>query len=64
MAQMGFFDLTDRYASLDARWTKKHGKNHYGYKNHVNVERKHKLVRRYHVSDAARGVTARRWIIC
>jgi len=34
---------------LDARWTKKH----YGYKNHVNVDRKHKLIRRYHVSDAA-----------
>ena len=37
----------------DARWTKKHGKSHYGYKNHVNVDRKHKLVRRYHVTDAA-----------
>jgi IS5 family transposase len=37
----------------DARWTKKHGKSHYGYKNRVNVDRKHKLVRRYHVSDAA-----------
>ena len=38
---------------MDARWTKKHGKSHYGYKNHVNVDRKHKLVRRWHVSDAA-----------
>jgi IS5 family transposase len=38
---------------IDARWTKKHGKSHYGYKNHVNVDRKHKLVRRYHVSNAA-----------
>jgi len=37
----------------DARWTKKHAKSHYGYKNHVNVDRKHKLIRRYHVSDAA-----------
>ncbi|MFG6084209.1 IS5 family transposase, partial [Paracoccus litorisediminis] len=37
----------------DARWTQKQGKNHYGYKNHVNIDRKHKLVRRYHVSDAA-----------
>ena len=35
---------------VDARWTKKHGKSHYGYKNHVNVDRMHKLVRRYHVS--------------
>ena len=30
---------------VDARWTKKHGKSHYGYKNHVNVDRQHKLVR-------------------
>jgi len=37
----------------DARWTKKHGKSHYGYKNHINVDRRHKLVRRYHVTDAA-----------
>lgn len=37
----------------DARWTQKQGKNHYGYKNHVNIDSKHKLVRRYHVSDAA-----------
>jgi IS5 family transposase len=38
---------------VDARWTKKHGKSHYGYKNHVNVDRTHKLIRRYHVTDAA-----------
>jgi len=31
----------------------KHGKSHYGYKNHVNFDRKHRLVRRYHISDAA-----------
>ena len=126
MAQMGFFDLSDRYASLDAKrdplveidaivpwdefrptiervwrkpdaarksragrkpmdavlmfktlvlsalynlsddqieyqvrdrvpedWADKPGKSHCGYKNHVNVERPHKLIRRYHVSDAA-----------
>jgi IS5 family transposase len=23
---------------VDARWTKKHGRPHYGYKNHVNVD--------------------------
>ena len=38
---------------VDARWPQKHGKSHYGYKNHLNVDRKHKLIRRYHVSDAA-----------
>jgi IS5 family transposase len=37
----------------DARWTKKHGKSHYGYKNHVSVDRRHKLVRRYQMTDAA-----------
>ena len=37
----------------DARWTKKHGKSHYGYKNHVDVDRRHKLVRRYQVTPAS-----------
>jgi len=37
----------------DARWTKKHGNSHYGYKNHISVDRRHKLVRRYRVTDAA-----------
>ena len=38
---------------LDARWTQKHGRNHYGYKNHVSVDRRHKLVRRYQVTPAS-----------
>ena len=33
--------------------TKKHGKSHYGYKNHINIDRRHKLVRRYQVSEAS-----------
>lgn len=33
----------------DARWTKKHDKSHYGYKNHVSVDRKHKLIRQFAV---------------
>jgi IS5 family transposase len=37
----------------DARWTKKHGKCFFGYKNHVNADAKHKLIRRYEVTDAA-----------
>jgi transposase, IS5 family len=37
----------------DVRWTKKHGKSHFGYKNHVTVDRRHKLVRRYEMTDAA-----------
>ena len=42
-----------RQKDVEARWTKKHGRSHYGYKNHVNEDRRHKLVRRYQVSDAA-----------
>ena len=37
----------------DARWVKKHGKSHFGYKNHINIDRHHKLVRRYKVTDAS-----------
>lgn len=37
---------------LDARWTKKHAKSYYGYKNHVNVDGKHKLIREYEVTSA------------
>lgn len=38
---------------VDARWTQKNGQNHYGYKNHVSVDVKHKLIRKWDVSDAA-----------
>ena len=41
-----------RQKDRDARWTKKHGKSHYGYKNHVTIDRRHKLIRRYRVTDA------------
>jgi len=37
----------------DARWTKKHGKSFYGYKNHIGVDRTHKLIRRYAPTDAS-----------
>jgi len=42
-----------RQKDTDARWTKKHGKSHYGYNDHVNVDRRHKLIRRYKVTDAS-----------
>ena len=50
-APQGWVDKPAKFCqkNVDARWTKKHGKNHYGYKNHINVDRRHKLVRRYHV---------------
>jgi IS5 family transposase len=37
---------------VEARWTKKHGKSHYGYKNHINVDAEHKFVRDYAVTAA------------
>jgi IS5 family transposase len=42
-----------RHKDVDARWTKKHGKSHYGYKNHINADRRHKFIRDYQVSDAS-----------
>ena len=42
-----------RQKDTDARWVKKNGVNHYGYKNHIGVDTKHKFIRRYAVSDAA-----------
>jgi hypothetical protein len=39
--------------SCDYRWTKKHGRSFFGYKNHVNADAKHKLIRHYAVTDAA-----------
>lgn len=43
----------NRQKDKDARWGKKHGKSFYGYKNHVNVDAKHKLIRAYEVTDAS-----------
>ena len=42
-----------RQKDTQARWTKKHNKNYYGYKNHIEVDNQHKLIRRYGVTDAS-----------
>ena len=42
-----------RQKDVDARWTKKHGKSHYGFKNHINTDRRYKFVREYDVSEAS-----------
>jgi IS5 family transposase len=42
-----------RQKDTQARWTVKHGVSHYGYKNPINVDPRHKLIRRYTVTDAA-----------
>jgi transposase, IS5 family len=43
----------NRQKDKDARWTKKHGKSFFGYKNHVNADARHKLIRQYEVTDAS-----------
>jgi len=46
-------DKKRAHKDTDARWTKKNNTSFYGYKNHVNIDRKHKLIRKYTVTDAS-----------
>ena len=42
-----------RQKDTDASWVKKSGKNYYGYKNHVSIDVKHKLIRHFEVTTAS-----------
>jgi IS5 family transposase len=42
-----------RQKDEDARWPQKYGKSYYGYKNHINIDMEHKLIRRYAVTDVS-----------
>jgi IS5 family transposase len=42
-----------RQKDTDARWTKKRNISYFGYKNHVNVDAKHKFIRRFEVTSAS-----------
>jgi IS5 family transposase len=42
-----------RQKDLDARWTKKNDEKHFGYKNHVKVDSKSKLIDDFTVTDAS-----------
>ena len=42
-----------RQKDVDARWTKKNGERYYGYKNHVKVDSRSKLIEDFTVTDAA-----------
>ncbi len=46
-----------RQKDVQARWTKKHGKSYFGYKLSSSVDRRHKLIRRVHVSAASENDT-------
>lgn len=42
-----------RQKDTDARWFTKNGQRHYGYKNHIDVDVDHKLIRKYEVTPAS-----------
>jgi transposase, IS5 family len=37
----------------DARWTKKNGESHFGYKNHINIDAEYGFIRNHSVTDAS-----------
>lgn len=41
------------HKDMDARWTKKNNQSYYGYKDHVKVDSKSKLITKYKVTDAS-----------
>ena len=49
----------NRQKDKDARWTKEHSRSFFGYKNHVNVDRTHKLIRRYAVGHRLSAIEGR-----
>ncbi len=46
-------EAKNRQKDKDARWTRKHGRSYYGYKNHIGIDRKYKLIRRQAATDAS-----------
>jgi IS5 family transposase len=46
-------DQKKRQKDTDARWTRKNGQNYYGYKNHIDIDVEHKLIRDYEVTPAS-----------
>ena len=43
-----------RQKDVDARWTVKNDITYYGYKNHISIDVKHKLIRAWAVTEASR----------
>lgn len=42
-----------RQKDMDAAWLKKNGKNYYGYKNHIKVDKGSKLIKDYQITPAS-----------
>ncbi|CAM5440028.1 hypothetical protein TMEC54S_03222 [Thauera mechernichensis] len=49
-----------RQKDINATWTKKHGKSHFGYKLSINVDKKYKIIRRIE-TDTARTHDSQRF---
>ena len=49
----GWAKNKERQKDTDARWTKKHNKTYFGYKNHVIADRKSKLIKDFTVTAAS-----------
>lgn len=45
-------DSKKRQKDTDARWVKKNGRSRYGYKNHIKVDKKTKLITNHRVTSA------------
>jgi IS5 family transposase len=42
-----------RQKDIDARWAKKNDETHYGYKNHIKIDKKTKLIKKCIITDAS-----------
>ena len=49
----GWNEAKRRQKDIDARWTQKNGVNHFGYKNHVQIDVENKFIRDFAVTDAS-----------
>ena len=45
-------DAVKFHKGCDARWTKKNTQSYFGYKNHISIDNKHKLIRYFEVTSA------------
>lgn len=43
----------NRQKDKNARWTKKHGRSYFGYKNHIGIDKAHKIIRKWAATDAS-----------
>jgi len=49
----GWNEAKRRQKDIDARWTKKNGVSHFGYKNHIQIDAGSKFIRDFSVTDAS-----------